>query len=488
MNVTFSDGTRQEYEDHPFARGGQGVLHRAKDGRHVVKLYTTLAAQQAAARAEQVDKIVGQYNVVGDDPYWDELFTWPDRRVRAPGLGVRMRRVEGLTRMDHYFYNRAYLRLPPEQKGWWIGRVACAIKLARAVGRLSNRGLCHSDLSDKNLLVDPFSGRLTILDCDSLVVPGVLPAAVEGTADYMAPEIVAGRAHPTTLTDLHAMAVLLYRWLLYRHPLRGPKHHADDPETDDRLLLGERALYIEHPDDPSNRPRKLQFTADELLTPRMADLFREAFVDGLHAPYKRPMPGRWEEALIELLDAVVPCPNGACEVQFFVAHEARPLRCPVCHADTSFPARIPFLRLYAPLGGRASASVPDSPGATAYGDEGRYPRYVAGWPERPLYGWHADPTVHPVPSASGAPPDTRPRALLRYDAGDGSWYLENLSLPHLRATAAAGVPLGTVLAGDVEWLDVPVGARVELRQGTALLLGREGRGRMACVELRRVPS
>lgn len=481
MNVTFSDGTRQEYEDQPFARGGQGVLHRSKDGRHVVKLYTTLTAQQATARAEQVDKIIGEYNVVAGDPYWDELYSWPDRRVRAPGPGVRMRRVEGLTRMDHYFYKQAYQRLPPEQKGWWIGRVASAIKLARAVGRLSNRGLCHSDLSDKNLMVDPFSGRLAILDCDSLVVPEVLPAAVEGTADYMAPEIVAGRAHPTTLTDLHALAVLLYRWLLYRHPLRGPKHHAADADADERLMLGERALYIEHPDDHSNRPRKLQFSADDLLTPRMADLFREAFVDGLHAPYKRPVPSRWEEALIELLDTVVPCPNGACEVKFFVAHDAQPLRCPVCHTYADFPARIPFLKLQAPLAG-ASAS------GAMYGNESRYPRYIAGWPERPLYGWHADPAIRPVPDATGAPPDTRPRAIVRYDAGDGAWYLENLALPHLRVTAAAGGKPSAALALDAAWLDVPPGARVELRHGASLLLGPEGRGRMAFVELRRVRS
>ena len=482
MNVTFGDGTRQEYEDQPFARGGQGVLHRSRDGHHVVKLYTQVAAQQARARAEQVDKIIGEYNVVGRDPYWDELYTWPDKRVRSPGPGVRMRYVEGLTRMDYYFYKQAYQHLPPERKGWWIGRVACAIKLARAVGRFSNRGLCHSDLSDKNLMVDPFSGRLTILDCDSLVVPEVLPPAVDGTADYMAPEIVAGHAHPTTLTDLHALAVLLYRWLLFRHPLRGPKHHANDPDADERLMLGERALYIEHPGDHSNRPRRLQFTADEMLTPRLADLFREAFVDGLHAPYKRPVPSRWEEALIELFDAVVPCPNGACEVKFFVAHDARPLRCPLCHTYADFPARIPFLKLHAPLAGSDTAS------GTFYGNEGRYPRYVVGWPERPLYAWHADPAIHPVPDATGAPPDTRPRAIVRYDASDSAWYLENLALTGLRATLGASGRASGALASDAAWVDVPRGARVELRHGASLLLGPEGRGRMAFVELRRVTS
>jgi hypothetical protein len=50
------------------------------------------------------------------------------------------------------------------------------------------------------------------------------------------------------------LAVLIYMYLLYRHPLRGGKvHDVNDPQRDENLAMGENALFIEHPTDPSNR-------------------------------------------------------------------------------------------------------------------------------------------------------------------------------------------------------------------------------------------
>src|SRR5690348_2169820 len=282
MEVRFSDGTRENYEDTPLASGAQGDVFRSTDRHHVVKLYKATPSPQKTG--ERLDKIIGKYNVVGNDPYWIELFAWPDKRAVSPQMGVRMRYVSDLKTINNYFFREAYLLLSPEQRGWWIGRVASAIKLARAVWRMASYGLCHADLSEKNLMVDPFDGRLTIIDCDSIVVPGEMPAEVLGTWEYMAPELVTGKVTaPTIETDRHALAVLLYRWLLFHHPLIGPKVYSQDSELDDQLRFGERALYVEHPLDASNRPDQLIMTADK-LTPRLNDLFLESFVTHLHDP------------------------------------------------------------------------------------------------------------------------------------------------------------------------------------------------------------
>ena len=80
-------------------------------------------------------------------------------------------------------------------------------------------GLAHSDLSDKNVLVDPRNGNCVIIDIDSLVVPDVYPPDVIGTAGYIAPEVLATQHLPLTdptrklpcnLTDMHAIAVLIH--------------------------------------------------------------------------------------------------------------------------------------------------------------------------------------------------------------------------------------------------------------------------------------
>ena len=123
-------------------------------------------------------------------------------------------------------------------------------------------GLSHSDLSYNNVLVDPTTGAACMIDLDGLVVPGLFPAEVIGTADFIAPEVLAtkhldktdpNRKLPNRLTDLHALACLVYMYLLHRHPLKGGKVHDLDTEKDDLLSMGKEALFIEHPTDKSNR-------------------------------------------------------------------------------------------------------------------------------------------------------------------------------------------------------------------------------------------
>jgi serine/threonine protein kinase len=130
-------------------------------------------------------------------------------------------------------------------------------------------GLAHSDLSYNNVLVDPVSKSACMIDLDGLVVPGLFPAEVIGTAEFIAPEVMAtkhlnksdpNRKLPRRETDLHSLPVLIYMYLLHRHPLLGGKVHDLDPETDNLLAMGEHALFIEHPTDLSNRPKANQLS------------------------------------------------------------------------------------------------------------------------------------------------------------------------------------------------------------------------------------
>lgn len=474
MEVTFSDGSREQFEDSAMARGAQGEIYRSRDRRSVVKLLNQDSA--TPERARQIDAIINQYNATGNDPYWDELFAWPKKRAVGPQMGVSSRYITGLTRLDYFFFPYHFNHLPPDQRGWWVGRIAVAIKLARAVDRLSTKGLCHSDLSEKNIFVDAFAGRMTLLDCDSIVVPGVLPADVYGTPEYMAPELAMHKVNePSVVTDRHALAVILYRWLLYRHPLLGIKRHSDNADRDEELALGGEALFIEHPTDTSNRPHRMQVTADT-LTRRVRDLFHRAFVDGLHTPTLRPTANLWEDALIELMDRTLPCPNPHCQQQFFVAPEMGPLRCALCQTTVDFPGKLPFLKLRAPTGVGGANSQPS---AAQYGDEYaykgmRYARYIAGWPERPLYSWHLAPASASTIGPTGQRPDTAPKAMIRFDGATCAWYLENLAVQGMQVRINEHAP----------WLPVPVGARTPLNGAMQVLLGPYNVARMATVEMR----
>src|SRR5947208_9685524 len=223
MNITFVDGSVEQYEDTPLAFGAEGEIFRSKDGKYVVKLYhpdKTLDAE----RIRRIDTLINDFNPTKGDPNWADFFTWPEKRVIKPTIGFRMRYVGGLKTLEHYILSKAYARLKPEERGWFIGRIATAIKIVSAANRLATMGLCYPDFSGKNIMVEPFEGRMVLIDCDSLTVPGRLSPTVEGTTSFRAPEIVTRAVLvPSVKTDRHALAVLLYRWLLFLHPLIGDK-------------------------------------------------------------------------------------------------------------------------------------------------------------------------------------------------------------------------------------------------------------------------
>lgn len=445
MEVTFADGASEQYDDQLFASGAQGELYLSTDRRHVAKLY----ARSSGANAERVNAVVGQYNVTGNDPYWAELYGWPDKRIVSPSLGVRMPFVTGLTRLDHFLYPGAYNRLPSDKRGWWIGRVAVAAKLSRALNALASKGITHSDISEMNIMVDLFAGQVRIIDCDAIVVPGELAPEVVGHHGYMAPELMSGRQQqPSAMTDRHALAVLLYRLLLYRHPLDGPLIHANEPDLDDVLRYGAKALFVEHPTDHSNRPANIQVAIDT-LTPRVRELFLQAFVSGLHEPARRPSPAMWDEALLEMFDCVVPCSNPHCSQRFFVAPHKRGerLRCSLCSHDVQGPASLPYIQLLSPR---------DRVSLSAQGASSSSGRQLVGWPGRPLFPWHANSDSVPVPR-QGRLPETWPIGMFEYDAESEQWYLLNLNIENLSVLDTGHI--------------VPPQTRVSLHDGLQLRLG-----------------
>ncbi len=308
----------------PFSYGSEGRLFFTSDGRYVVKLYNRPEAWREASLQAIIKKRAA---VMGNHvDYWSRYFCWPEALVVRPNLGVYMPRARpGLRPFAHFLAPRFRKRLAetegPAVLGTWIGHVGILMKLARTVNRLHNNGLCHSDLSTNNLLVNPATGDASLIDCDGLVETGssILLPTVLGTPDYMAPELVMGMTprpgqqppQPTVETDRHSLAVLIYQGLLFRHPLKGGKFHSPDPDEDERLMLGRGALYIEHPTDHSNRP-KTPFLKSSILGKQMQDLFARAFIEGLKHPSKRPLAAEWEGALVRLYDQTLPCSNPNC--------------------------------------------------------------------------------------------------------------------------------------------------------------------------------
>ncbi|WP_266202753.1 helix-hairpin-helix domain-containing protein [Pontibacter kalidii] len=474
-------------------RGGMKDVFFSPDRSYVVAFYRD---QQDFNSKERLKKIVTQYydsffNREGGS-YYKDLYCWPtdmvelDKKVGlivpcynknfffnkgyATSDLIKGKEKEGKWFASPKFRNRQFpLRLDESELGNWLSYFQVCVNIARGVKRLHSAGLAHSDLSYKNVLVDPVSKSAAIIDIDGLVVPGLFPPDVIGTADFIAPEVLAtkhldikdpNRKLPNRLTDLHALAVMIYMYLLYRHPLKGGKVHDLDTEKDDLLSMGEKALFIEHPTDKSNRPKLNQVNPKELpwadvskvpyfiTGPYLKALFDRAFIDGLHNPMQRPTANEWEDALLKTTDLMQPCSNASCEQKWYVFDNSNKPRCPFC--GTAHKGTLPVLDLYYQF--KPTVWKPENHRLMVYNNQ-----Y--------LFQWHVNRNI--IRNEKLTPAQKIPVGYFTFH--NGKWVLVNQKLSSLKD-----------LTEDKE---IPVGTMVEITDGKKLLLSKEDGGRVVIVTM-----
>lgn len=340
LRARTTDGGHIAFSRTALATGGEKVVFLSTDRRYVVGFYHGVLRDRAE-RAERLQRILTRYNPTLGAPgaYWTPYFCWPTAVIDGdPGLPVAFARDWHLTwpllgvvtpvYRDQFFFRdrfgqrqekevkwftgrKAAAFVPVEERGSFLTRLQVVTRLARAVRRLHFAGLAHSDLSNKNVLIDPKGGDACVIDIDSLVVPGVAPPTVLGTPGYIAPEALAGTAQPSIATDRHALAVLIHQLLLGRHPLQGRQVHSTrSAEEDERLAMGARALFNEHPLDRGNPPVDPITVPYGRLGPFLAPLIEKAFIHGLHHPARRPDAAEWESALYRTFELLHPAPGG----------------------------------------------------------------------------------------------------------------------------------------------------------------------------------
>ena len=491
VTLTAKDGTPVSFVDEIIGAGGMKDVYFSPDRSYVVAFFRD--PQDANAR-DRLENIVGTYrHRIFDQPggdYWKDLFCWPTKIVEHRGkIGVVAPTYKGQFFFQHGSKNGDFLGikgkekqgkwfasahnrskfLDPRELGDWRSYLTTCIKICRAVRRMHAAGLAHSDLSYKNVLVDPGNGNACIIDIDGLVVPGKYPPDVVGTADFIAPEVMAtmsqprgqaGKCLPRIETDRHALSVLVYMYLLYRHPLRGGKIHDLDAQKDEELAMGKNALFVEHPGDPSNRPKPANARPSELpwadptkrpyaiTGPYLKELFDKAFVIGLHDPGRRPTANDWEQALVKTVDLIQPCGNPSCDQKWYVFDNSTRPVCPFC--GTPYSGDLPVLNLYSSRG--KDKYLSDNHRLMVYSNQYLYP-------------WHVNRTVFPNEKLT----DDQRKPVGYFVLHHGKWVFVNQRLDSMKDLT--------------ENKDVPVGTMTELADDKQLLLSREEGGRLLHVQM-----
>ena len=466
-------GASVAYRDDVLGEGGMKRVHLTEDNRQVVAFFKD-RQDAGLQRLTRLEKVLGQYNPTscpthGD--YWKSVYCWPTALVDCSkrGLGILLPKYPA-----DFFFKDGPWSGKEKQAGWFFGQTAggkpfrellpaseqgdfqqflfISLRLARAVRRLHAAGLAHSDLSARNVLIDPPNGQCIIIDLDSLVVPGFFAPDVIGTAVYVAPEVLAtlhlqlndaNRKHPCAATDQYALAVLIYQYLLKRHPLRGPKVHSAMPEEDEHLAMCPKALWIEHPTDASNHPRDLKVPSAR-LGKLLHGLFERAFVQGLLNPMARPAAMEWERALIRTNDLLYPCPSNRCENRWTVVDPDKPrTACIWCGSQVVNP--FPVLTILSQR--RTGVWFPDAKLVIRHNHS--------------LFKWHAYDNVFPNEGVDKTPVGYC--ALHR-----GKWLFVNQDLDALRSPS--GKP-------------VPKGSAIELSDGAEFQFTLDDHGRKVVVEM-----
>ncbi|MDR0869037.1 MAG: kinase [Planctomycetota bacterium] len=487
VQTTAKDGSPVEFVYQDPMQGGMKDVYFSPDKRDVVAFFRK---KLDARGVERLEKLVGPYRQgifeqTGGE-YWKKLFCWPQKIVEYQGkTGIvvpayqqhfffgKNTALAGAEKEGKWFasaknFNRF---VPPPEKGDLVGYLRICLQIARAVRRLHAAGLAHSDLSYKNCLVDPAGGNACIIDIDGLVVPGLFPPDVVGTPDFIAPEVNQtlslkrddpNRKLPSRATDLHALAVLIYMYLFHRHPLRGGKTHDQDPQKDELLTMGEKALFIEHPADQTNRvkldkngsdkvclpwvdPEQLPYT---MFGPTLKTLFEKAFIDGLHQPRLRPSADDWEDALVKTMDMIQPCQNAACVKKWFVFANTTKPKCPYC--GTAYRGVLPVLDFYSSRNG--ADFKPDNHRLMVFSGQS-------------LYQWHADRAIFPNEKLTAA----QTKRVGYFSFYKDKWMFVNETLTGLK-NLSTGAP-------------IPVGRGVDLTEGLQLLLSPAATGRIVNVKI-----
>lgn len=293
--------------------GAQGVVHEAAFGGFpcVVKWY------RAVPRPVELRRSI---TALAERGRPHRAFIWPIDVVvseEMPGFGYVMPRLGPA--MVSFAQLLGRTEQPPFRAMITMGR-----RLVEAFEALHATGLCYRDLSFGNLWVDPGRGEVAITDNDNVGVDGG-DVFVWGTLRFMAPEVVRHEAFPSSVTDLHSLAVFLFYLFIHGHPLEGLRTEttfawATGPagtgprESDGELAVryfGTDPVFVFDPHNDTNRPPP----GDPMRTwwpiyPRFfRDVFVQAFTAGLldATGTARVSEGVWRRALLRLADCVAVC-------------------------------------------------------------------------------------------------------------------------------------------------------------------------------------
>lgn len=333
--------------------GGQGIVFATTNPDIAVKLIAGGSEQAKSERKETLlerltrgsgallkkgnaehDKLRTRLETVRTLPHPDDLHLAEPLAMLREHVGYTMRLLRDMVPMRT-------LILPPDPEniaaeyratGGLRRRLRLLAKTAETLARLHSIPLVYADVSPNNVFVSASveASEVWLIDADNLHFQSA-PGPQVYTPGFGAPEIVAGRAPVSTLSDGYAFAVLAFYVLAQIHPFLG--NLVEEGGWEESVDLEEQAYagklpWVEDKDDDSNWS-DAGIQRELVLTPRLTKLFQQTFGAGRQDAASRPSMLEWAEVLHQCADWTVACES--CGSTFYAPRE----RCPWCASSPS---------------------------------------------------------------------------------------------------------------------------------------------------------
>lgn len=274
------------------AQGGEGAVYPLQKLTDVLlkRYHPQVLAQRGPALRAKVEAMRGLQALRADKRQsWPLLHAFDDRRN---WIGYCMYRAQGVPmfRLAHaMLYQRDFPRLDRPQLARYL------IALVGQVQVLHAQGVMVGDYNLNNILCDPASNAITLIDCDSyqLHIAGRHYPCPVGSPDMTPPEQHGQRFEALVRTphsEAFSLAIVLFKALMLgRHPY-DIVGGADPVEN---LRQGTFAYGIGN----SGIPRGAWYNIWSHMPHRLKSLFIQTFTVGAGEPQRRAAPDEWLEAL-----------------------------------------------------------------------------------------------------------------------------------------------------------------------------------------------
>lgn len=295
--------------------GGQGEVYSVTDGENTYAVKWYNLEQSTAEQKQAIHYLVKQGGPIG---IAGQRFIWPLDIITIAEIkqfGYLMPLID-TNRFAELGEVQAHRKPAPSLA------TLCEIsyQIANSYRALHLSGYCYRDISAGNVMFDSNSGEVLICDNDNIGINRQSKSQVWGTMEYMAPELILGKADPSIETDLYALAVLLFNIWVWHHPFHGEMEYNiyvwDIPAK--RRIYGEIPVFIFDPVDHRNKlPNDPEYsTANKrwnYCPPSLQALFIRAFTDGIQNPSLRVTEGEWQELFLQLKNGSIACPKCQAE-------------------------------------------------------------------------------------------------------------------------------------------------------------------------------